>query len=347
VNDDPRPSVPVARWPLLGAVFAAAIAGAFIGRIAFPQTQSSSNRPSRPIVQIVRQQAGLPDLSDIVDRFCPSVAVIVARGAAPSSTSPAGRQNPAFVVSADGWLVVASASLPSGPLDAIFGDGRRAALSEVRADPVSGLALIKTDAQTGPPLAFGDAALPRVGQFGLVLDTPIGRGCSAEVAMVDSDFLADGGETADYIRVQSHSDTWTSGLPFLATDGRLLGVSVPNPAGALLPAPVSAVVVDELIRNQLSPSTSFGFRAIDYGAAFSTRLGNLRSRAAVALVQAKSSTARAGLQAGDIVIAVNDLPVSSASELNRALDSTAETATLTVQRASEQLNFTIHRNTAS
>jgi S1-C subfamily serine protease len=50
------------------------------------------------------------------------------------------------------------------------------------------------------------------------------------------------------------------------------------------------------------------------------------------------------LQAGDVVTAVNDVPVSSASELNRALDAISGKATLTVQRQSQQLTLTLKRS---
>jgi S1-C subfamily serine protease len=104
------------------------------------------------------------------------------------------------------------------------------------------------------------------------------------------------------------------------------------------------VILDELIRNSPSPSTSFGFRAVDYAASFATRLGQVRSGAGVALVQPASTAAKAGLQAGDVVTAVNDVPVSSASELNRALDAISGKATLTVQRQSQQLTLTLKRS---
>ena len=56
-----------------------------------------------------------------------------------------------------------------------------------------------------------------------------------------------------------------------------------------------------------------------------------------------SDAERAGLQAGDIVIAVGDEPVSSASELNRALDAVQTSAVLTVARRTAQVKLTVTR----
>lgn len=332
------------RVALLAGLTVAVVVGAIGSRLLFSGQPPSRERQARPIVQIVRQQPGLPDLSDIVDRLCPSVAVIVPRGADPS-TPGSGSANapPASLISGDGWLLVSGSMLPQGELDAIFGDGHRTPLSEVRQDAVSGLAIVKADSPTELPLSFNDQAFPRVGQFGLALSTPVGNGCSAAAAMIGSDFLADGGGPSGYVRLQPPPDSWAGGVPLFGTDGRVIGVGADDPAGTVIPAPVASMIADELVRNSLSPSTSFGFRLIDYQAPIAARLGNLRSGAGIALVQPKSAAARAGLQAGDIVTAVDDVPVSSASELSRALDAQPDAATLSIQRNAQLLKLTIKR----
>jgi serine protease Do len=295
-------------------------------------------------VQIVRQQPGLPDLADLIDRLCPSVAIIVPHGEDVPTPSSSAIAVPASVYSADGWLVTSAANLPQGQLDAVFSGGERVDLSDLRIDPVSDLAIVKASGAAAPPLALSDQAFPRVGQFGFTLASPAASGCTSAAAMIGSDFLADGGAPFGYVRLQSPQDTWSAGTPLLGTDGRVIGIATEDPVGAAIPAPVVSVIIDELIRSSLSPTTSFGFRAIDYSAPIATRLGDVRSGAGVALVQTKSAASRAGLQAGDIVTAVGDVPVSGASELSRALDAVQGKAMLTVQRRSQQLTIAIKRS---
>lgn len=322
---------------VIGVMLVAALGGAFAIRLIAP-AQPSSSEPTRPIVQIVRQQSGLPDLSDMIDRICPSVAKI----ALPSAAGAAGQSNvTGFAVSSDGWLLT-SASIKAGTSEAIFGDGRTSELSDVRTDPVSGLSIARTESAL-QPLPFVDQLFPRVGQFGVALAVPTGSGCSASSAMIASDFLADGRGLVGYVRAQATGPGWTSGAPFVGGDGRIIGVSV-SQDGTMIPGPLAAAIVDELIRNSLSPSTSFGFRLIDLTPPISTRLGSTRSGAGVALVQAKSSAARSGLEAGDIVIAVNDEPVSSASEVNRAVDAITTSGTMNVLRKDRQITVTIARS---
>jgi serine protease DegQ len=143
--------------------------------------------------------------------------------------------------------------------------------------------------------------------------------------------------------MQPAPDDWAPGTPLFGADGRVLGIGTDGPPGALIPAPIASVIIDELIRNSLSASTNFGFRTIDYAAPFSARLGDVRSGAGVALVQAGSSAGKAGLQAGDIITSIDGRPVSGASELSRLLDAETGTAKLTVQRGSEQIQLTIKK----
>jgi S1-C subfamily serine protease len=329
-----------------GALLVAALGGAFVLRLLSPSQQPSARRQASPIVQIVRQQPGLPDLADLIDRLCPSVAIIVPHGADMSPTPNGTPAIPASEYSGDGWLVTSVANLPTGQLDAVFGDGNRVDLSDVRTDPVSGLAIVKAARSNAPPLPFSDQAFPRVGEFGFGLTTPVGEGCSAFAAMIGSDFVADGGGLIGYVRLRPAPDGSSAGVPLLGTDGRVLGIGTDDPAGAVIPASIASVILDELIRNSPSPSTSFGFRAIDYPATLATRLGEVRSGAGVALVQPASAAAKAGLQAGDVVTAVDGAPISSASELSRALDAIPGKATLTVERESQQLRLTVKRTRA-
>jgi serine protease Do len=349
VNNEPvLPRVRTFKGLILGGVLLiVALGGAFIARLVSPSPPASAHRQARPIVQIVRQQPGLPDIADLIDRLCPSAAMIVPHSSA-LPPDPNGTPGvPASEYSSDGWLVTSASGLPQGQLDAVFGDGRRADLTEVRPDPVSGLAIVKAADATPSPLPFSDQAFPRVGQFGFALTTPAGTGCSASTAMIGSDFLADGVGLVGYSRLRPAPDGWSAGTPLLSSDGHVLGIGIDDPAGAIIPAPIAAAILDELIRNSPSPSTSFGLRVVDYAGPVSARLGNVRGGAGVAIVQPKSAAAKAGLQAGDIVVAVNDIPVSSASELNRTLDAISGKATLTVQRRSQQLTIAIKRSAGS
>ncbi|MGE5564243.1 MAG: S1C family serine protease [Bacillota bacterium] len=322
-----------------GAVLVAAVGGAYVERSFGPGGEKEGGpNPRRPIIQIVRGQAGLPSVADAVATLCPSIAAIAPAGAsAPVVTG--------FAVSPDGWVLTSTAALPKGDLEVRFGSGPAVGVSDSRSDAVSGLTILKTGATGLTPVPLADQSFPRVGDFAFAIDDPAGSGCSAEAAMIASDFLTDGGAPNAYVRVEPMGADLGPGVPLISGGGQAIGVIVPGrQPNSAIAADMVADIADELLRSSLSPTTHFGFRAEDFDASLSSRLSASRSSGtAVALVQPKSPAARAGLQAGDVVVAVNGSPVASASELGRALDGAGKSVSLDVARGDQRLTITVGR----
>jgi S1-C subfamily serine protease len=336
VSDDPHPPRRGGLW-LVVALAAVGIAGVFIGH-TLPSSDDQASSPTRPIVQINRQP-GFPSVADVVSRLCPSIANIVTANQASSATAA-----PAFAVSGDGWLL-ASRPLPqNGQLEAVFGDGQQAPIDEVRTDPVSGLVIAHAQRSSIAPLTLADQLFAHVGDFGFSLVLGKGTGCAAQASMIGSDFLTDADAAGVHIRLQPGLPALAPGTPFLAGDGSVIGVATGAGDNSLLPAPIASTIVNELIRNSPSPIAAFGFRAIDFTADLAVRIGDARARGAgIALVQPKSAAESAGLRAGDIVLAVDQSPVSSASELSRALDAVDTSATLQIERNGERISVNVTR----
>ena len=164
--------------------------------------------------------------------------------------------------------------------------------------------------------------------------------------MVGSDFLVDAVPRGVFIRLQPGLAPLPAGSPFFGGDGSVIGIISGGGDNSLLPAPIASSIVNELIRNSPSPIAAFGFRAIDFTADLAVRIGDVRARGAgVALVQPKSVAEAGGLRAGDIVLAVDESPVSSASELSRALDAVDTSATLQVERNGQRISVKVTRQT--
>jgi len=328
-----------------GVTVAALLVGTLVARSILPASGPGA-QPRRPIVQIVRPQAGLPSIADSIAGLCPSIASI-RPGASGAAVNSGFAGTPAFVISSDGWLIT-SASLESAPrMHVAFGNGTDADISDIRIDPISGLAVVKVSTTGLTPVVLQDQGFPRVGDFGFALQTPNGNGCAAQTAMIASDFLADGGGPVSYVRTEPQVAPIPAGTPFFDSNGQAVAVSVIDPgvAGAMIPAAIAGIIVDELIRRSPSPSIDFGFRVTDFSAELADRISNARLRGAgVAIVEPGSDADKAGLRAGDVVVAVNALPISSASELSRTLDGVQTKATLTVMRAGQKLTMSVPRS---
>jgi S1-C subfamily serine protease len=332
VSDRTRNFLLIAAGAVLIAIFGGYFARNF-APVAQPQEETAQTK--RPILQIVRDQPGLPSLADTISTLCPSIGAIASAGATDSVAS-------GFAISADGWVVTATSVLPKGKMEVHFGAGPAVAVSEVRSDAVSGLSVLKTDATGLTPIRLADQAFPRVGDFGFAIENPAAAGCSAQAAMIASDFLTDGGASAAYIRLQPMGAELAAGAPFISGRGEVLGVVDGGLPDTVIPGDIVADIADELVRDSLSPTTHFGFRAEDFDTTLSGRLSEARSTGtAVSLVQPKTPAAHAGLQAGDIVVAVDGSPVASASELGRALDGAGKSASFDVERADQRLTLKI------
>ena len=332
----PRENAKPGRGALLwlAAIALVAVAAGYVGRSLAPPNQSST-APGRPIVQIVRQP-NFPSLAPTIDRLCPAIARISPKVASQGAGAAA------FAVTADGWLVASGPTAGSSRLQARFGDGRIADIDDVRSDPVSGLTLVHADANGLAPVTFADQAFARVGDFGFALQTT-GSGCAAQESMIGSDFLVDATAQGTYLRMQPGTPALAPGSPFFGADGSVIAVATGG-AGTMLPGPIASAIVDELIRDNPSPIAAFGFRAIEFTPDLAARTGDPRARGAgVALVQPGTAAEKAGLRAGDVVIAVDDSPVSSASELSRSLDAVVSSASLRVARAGQQLTIPVTR----
>lgn len=329
---------------IVAVVIVAAIGGGFLERGLTPTGQArrgasqQAQQGRQPIIQIVRPQAALPSIADTVTGLCPSIAAIGPAGATGAATT-------GIAVSSDGWVLAATASLPTANLEVHFGAGPAVSVSEVRSDAVSGMSLVKADATGLRPVRFADQAFPSVGDFGFAVEDPADGGCSAQASMIASDFIVDGGGAAAYVRLQPMGPDLAPGDPFISGNGDIIGVIGANARpNSVIPADVVGDVANELLRGSLSPMTAFGFRAKDFDASLTARLNNARAvGTVVALVQPKSPAARAGLRAGDIVVAVDGSPVASASELGRVLDEAGTTASIDIARADQRLTLTIGR----
>jgi serine protease Do len=149
------------------------------------------------------------------------------------------------------------------------------------------------------------------------------------------------------LRVRPALDTSFGGAVVLDRDGNVAGIAGLDVPGAddgdasyLLPASTAQLVSSALLRNGSVTHNAFGIVAEDLSQALADRLGAGRERGAiVAIVEQRSPAARAGLKAGDVVLAAGGSPVSGASELARALDTDAPTLELDILRGSDRLTI--------
>lgn len=341
------------------------LAGAFVGATIWPRVVTVERRVIEPAIKAARSAPEAEPLVGLVETACPAVVGIQDDGkpnVPPSDILPShGRHRRVdasappvtpvgFLVSPEGYIVTSAGALSSqGALHILLNDGRTLLATRSGSDSLSGLALLKVDGSGFPFLQYADAGFSKVGATALALASPNGSGCVAQAGMISADFLAEGSGRRVYVRIRPALEGILAGAPVLGTDGRVIGIAGldssrtdSNELSRILPANAAALRTSILLRGQ-STENRLGIAAADVDAALAARLKVDRQRGAVVLLVADHTPAdKAGLKAGDIILAASDQPVSSESELARALDTPANEIPLDIMRGSERMRIIVH-----
>ncbi len=208
-------------------------------------------------------------------------------------------------------------------------DGRRFVAQVVGADPATDLAVIRIAARDLPAASFAESSGVRPGQWAIAIGSPFGLDYTVTTGVVSS--VGRGGlgmnEIEDYLQTDASINPGNSGGPLVDLDGRVIGINtmiIGRGAGigfavsAELARRVATQILEHGRVRRAWIGVSFQELTPELAAAFS--LGE-RSRAGalIADVVPRGPAARAGLRAGDVVVAVDGQPVREGRDLLRAV----------------------------
>src|SRR2546423_6912359 len=172
-------------------------------------------------------------VAGVAERLSPSVANLRVLRATRRGRVPAGAGS-AVVLTRDGFLIT-SAHVVAGrdrAGRATFVDGREIGFDVVGADPLSGLAVLRAEADDLTPAILGDAAKLRVGQLVVAIGNPHGFAGSVTAGVVSAlgrSLPARAGTTVrmidNVIQTDAALNPGNSGGALVDSFGRLVGVN--------------------------------------------------------------------------------------------------------------------------
>jgi S1-C subfamily serine protease len=271
---------------------------------------------------------------DVVETVSPAVVRLDVRPAEQGrASSRQGGTGSGVIVSPDG-LVLTNSHVVGGAarIRATTAEGQNLTAQVVGDDPDTDLALVRVNESLTLPFApLGDSRRLKRGQLVIAIGNPLGFESTVTAGVVSAlgrSLRASSGRLIDdLIQTDAALNPGNSGGPLVSSHGEVVGINTAIIAGAqgicfAVAANTAKLVLGEFLRHGRVRRGYIGISAQQ------TRLPRrLRHQAevtqdsavVVANVEPSSPAARAGLIAGDVLLAVDGQPVTGADDLIRLL----------------------------
>ena len=239
-------------------------------------------------------------------------------------------QGSGFFISPDGYAVTNNHVVDSADkVEVTTDDGKTYIAKVIGTDARTDVALIKVEGGSNFPFAKLSDGKPRIGDWVLAVGNPFGLGGTVTAGIVSASGRDIGnGPYDDFIQIDAPVNKGNSGGPAFNTEGEVMGVNtaIYSPSGGSvgiafsIPASTVKNVIAQL-KDKGSVSRGWiGVQIQPVTADIADSLGLKKAEGAlVAEPQANGPAAKAGIESGDVITAVNGEPVKDARELARTI----------------------------
>jgi serine protease Do len=251
-------------------------------------------------------------------------------GGSPRGHGAITGQGSGFFISADGYAVTNNHVVDSADkVEVTTDDGTIYKAKVIGTDARTDLALIKVEGGSNFPFAKLSDGKPRIGDWVLAVGNPFGLGGTVTAGIVSARGRDIGnGPYDDFIQIDAPVNKGNSGGPAFNTEGEVMGVNtaIYSPSGGSvgiafsIPASTVKSVIAQL-KDKGSVSRGWiGVQIQPVTADIADSLGLKKAEGAlVAEPQANGPAAKAGIESGDVITAVNGETVKDARELARTI----------------------------
>jgi serine protease Do len=235
-----------------------------------------------------------------------------------------------FFISPDGYAVTNNHVVDHAKsVQVTTDDGTIYTAKVIGTDPKTDLAVIKVDGKDDFPFVkFADHA-PQVGDWVVAVGNPFGLGGTVTAGIVSARGRDIGaGPYDDYIQIDAPINKGNSGGPAFDVNGNVIGVNtaIYSPSGGSvgigfdIPAETAKLVVADLEKSGHVTRGWLGVQIQPVTAGIADSLGLKKAEGAlVDQPQSGSPAAKAGVESGDVITAVNGTPVKDARDLARTI----------------------------
>lgn len=261
-----------------------------------------------------------------------------------------------FVVSEDGYIVTNNHVVSNADeIFVKFSDGREYKTKLIGTSPEVDIAVLKIEAnEKFKPLEFSDSDKIEIGQWAIAFGNPMGLNDSMTVGVISAAGRSSLGieEIENFIQTDAAINQGNSGGPLIDINGRVIGVNTAILSasggsvglGFAIPSNLASVVKDSIIATGKFEKPYIGVYLNNLDSEKIKAL-NIKSTNGVliAKVVADGPAARAGIQANDVIVAVNGKAVNSAGAFigELAAKKVGESVELSVIRNSQTVKIRV------
>ena len=261
-----------------------------------------------------------------------------------------------FVVSEDGYIVTNNHVVSNADeIFVKFSDGREYKTKLIGTSPEVDIAVLKIESnEKFKPLEFSDSDKVEIGQWSIAFGNPRGLNDSMTVGVVSASGRSSLGieEIENFIQTDAAINQGNSGGPLIDINGKVIGVNTAILStsggsvglGFAIPSNLVSVVKDSIISTGKFEKPYIGVYLNNLDSEKVKAL-NIKSTNGVLIAKVieNGPAAKAGMQANDVVVAVNGKSVNSAGAFigELAAKKIGETVELSIIRNSQTLKIRV------
>lgn len=270
----------------------------------------------------------------------------------PKRTSSLGS---GVIVSANGYVLTNHHVVEAADeVEIALLDGRKAKAKLIGSDPETDLAVLKTDLKDLPVITFGQSQQVKIGDVVLAVGNPFGVGQSVTMGIVSALSRSRVGINTfeDFIQTDAAINPGNSGGALTDTSGNLIGINTAiysRSGGSLgigfaIPVHIAKQIMEQIVQTGGVTRGWLGVSMQDMTQELAESFGLEQPNGALIASVLKDGPAdKAGIKAGDIMIAISGKPLKNSSEMLNVVAALApgETATVTVIRNKQEKSIPI------
>lgn len=285
------------------------------------------------------------------------------RGGAPRQPQPRVGAGSGVIISVDGYIMTNNHVIDGADeLEVTLNDNRKFPAKVIGADPSTDIALIKIDAKDLATIPFGDSEQLKVGEWVLAIGNPFNLTSTVTAGIVSAKgrggISRGSGGIESFIQTDAAVNPGNSGGALVNTKGELIGINTAiysetgNFAGYSFAVPISIAgkVASDLKQYGTVQRAILGVMMADVQYAPDDEKAKLKvlEGAYVSDFAQRSSAKEAGIEKGDVITAINDARIRSASALQEQISKyrPGDKVKVTVDRYGSAKTFTVELRNA-